>query len=164
MRLDAPHWKTPAVFDDAQALWEAVCKHELEGVVAKPLRSRYMPGERGWIKTKNRDYWRLEFGARGRYENPTRSSVRLGRVSGSVVSRRKLARRLGGEDGWGPPPRPKGTHADNLRASRGRVRRDRVPARPALFRPLGPDPRAPWGDALCRRCPRAAAGCGSVGQ
>jgi ATP-dependent DNA ligase len=36
-------------------LWEAVCEQELEGVVAKRRSGRYVPGERGWIKTKNRD-------------------------------------------------------------------------------------------------------------
>jgi hypothetical protein len=28
--------------------------------VAKRRPSRYLPGERGWIKTKNRKYWRYE--------------------------------------------------------------------------------------------------------
>jgi bifunctional non-homologous end joining protein LigD len=55
LRLDAPQWRTPHAFDDGEALRETVCNHELEGVVAKPRRSRYVPGERGWIKTKNRD-------------------------------------------------------------------------------------------------------------
>jgi ATP-dependent DNA ligase len=32
----------------------------LEGVVAKRLSSRYRPNERGWIKTKNPNYWRLD--------------------------------------------------------------------------------------------------------
>lgn len=58
--LDGPYWRTPDVFDDGQALWDAVCEHELEGVVAKRRTSRYAAGERGWIKTKNRDYWRYE--------------------------------------------------------------------------------------------------------
>jgi len=35
-----------------------VCEHVLEGVVAKRRSGRYTPGERGWIKTKNREYWR----------------------------------------------------------------------------------------------------------
>ena len=30
----------------------------LEGIVAKPLASKYQPGERRWSKVKNRDYWR----------------------------------------------------------------------------------------------------------
>jgi ATP-dependent DNA ligase len=32
----------------------------LEGVVAKRLSRRYRPNERGWIKTKNPNYWRLD--------------------------------------------------------------------------------------------------------
>jgi ATP-dependent DNA ligase len=47
-------------FDDGHALFEAVCAHELEGVVAKRKSSRYRPSERGWIKIKNKDYWRYE--------------------------------------------------------------------------------------------------------
>jgi bifunctional non-homologous end joining protein LigD len=58
--LDAPGWRTPDTFDDGQALWEAVCEHELEGVVAKRRSGRYVSGERGSVKVKNRDYWRYE--------------------------------------------------------------------------------------------------------
>jgi bifunctional non-homologous end joining protein LigD len=58
MRLDGQQWRTPEAFDDGVALWGAVCEHELEGVVAKRRSSRYAAGERGWITTKNRDYWR----------------------------------------------------------------------------------------------------------
>jgi bifunctional non-homologous end joining protein LigD len=65
MNLDGAHWRTPMTFDDGAALWEAVCEHELEGVVAKRRSSRYLPGERGWIKTKNRDYWRYELEREG---------------------------------------------------------------------------------------------------
>jgi bifunctional non-homologous end joining protein LigD len=65
LQLDGPRWRTPQAFDDGEALWAAVCEHELEGVVAKPLRSRYTPGERGWTKTKNRDYWRWEMEREG---------------------------------------------------------------------------------------------------
>jgi ATP-dependent DNA ligase len=32
----------------------------LEGVVAKRRSGRYVSGERGWVKTKNREYWRYE--------------------------------------------------------------------------------------------------------
>ena len=35
-------------------------RQELEGVVAKRLNEPYRSGERAWIKTKNRDYWRFE--------------------------------------------------------------------------------------------------------
>ena len=56
--LNGVHWQTPETFDDGEALFEAVCAHELEGVVAKRRSSRYRPGERGWVKTKNRSDWR----------------------------------------------------------------------------------------------------------
>jgi ATP-dependent DNA ligase len=65
MRLDGTQWRTPEVFNDGEALWEAVCEHELEGVVAKRCSGRYMPGRSGWIKTKNRDYWRYEMEREG---------------------------------------------------------------------------------------------------
>jgi hypothetical protein len=42
-----------------------VCEHELQGVVAKRRLGRYLPGDRGWIKTKNRDYWRYEMERQG---------------------------------------------------------------------------------------------------
>jgi ATP-dependent DNA ligase len=53
------------VFDDGEALWEAICEHELEGVVAKRRAGRYLPGRSGWIKTKNREYWRYEMEREG---------------------------------------------------------------------------------------------------
>jgi bifunctional non-homologous end joining protein LigD len=65
LRLNAPQWKTPDMFDDGAALWAAVCEHELEGVVAKRRSGRYVSGGRGWIKTKNRDYWRYEMEREG---------------------------------------------------------------------------------------------------
>jgi ATP-dependent DNA ligase len=42
-----------------------VCAHELEGVVAKRRASLYRPGERGWVKIKNREYWRYEMEREG---------------------------------------------------------------------------------------------------
>jgi bifunctional non-homologous end joining protein LigD len=60
MGLNGPGWRTPEAFDNGEALWEAVCEHELEGVVAKRRSGRYLSGERGWVKVKNRDYWRYE--------------------------------------------------------------------------------------------------------
>jgi bifunctional non-homologous end joining protein LigD len=48
-------------FDDGGALFDVVCERGLEGVVAKRLDSRYAPGERGWVKAKNREtWWRYE--------------------------------------------------------------------------------------------------------
>ena len=52
-------WFLPPVFDDGPALLAATCEQGLEGVVAKRRHSLYWPGERGWIKVKNRDYWRF---------------------------------------------------------------------------------------------------------
>jgi bifunctional non-homologous end joining protein LigD len=60
LNLNGPCWRTPEAFEDGEALFEAVCERELEGVVAKRTDSRYRPGERGWIKIKNRNYWRYE--------------------------------------------------------------------------------------------------------
>jgi bifunctional non-homologous end joining protein LigD len=60
LNLDGPHWTTPETFDDGEALFEAVCAHELEGVVAKRQSSLYRSGDRGWVKIKNRSYWRWE--------------------------------------------------------------------------------------------------------
>jgi bifunctional non-homologous end joining protein LigD len=65
LQLNGQQWRTPQAFDDGEALWEAVREHEPQGIVAKPLRSRYAPGERGWIKTKNRAYWRGELEREG---------------------------------------------------------------------------------------------------
>jgi bifunctional non-homologous end joining protein LigD len=58
-------WQTPETFDDGEALFEAVCAHELEGVLAKRRDSRYRPGERGWVKTKNKTYWRYNLEREG---------------------------------------------------------------------------------------------------
>jgi bifunctional non-homologous end joining protein LigD len=65
LNLNGRHWRTPESSDDGAALWEAVCEHELEGVVAKRRSGRYVSGERGWVKTKNRDYWRWELEREG---------------------------------------------------------------------------------------------------
>jgi ATP-dependent DNA ligase len=58
--LQGPYWHTPESFEDGVALFEAICERELESVVAKRRNGRYRPGERGWVKIKNRDYWRYE--------------------------------------------------------------------------------------------------------
>jgi bifunctional non-homologous end joining protein LigD len=57
--LQGAHWCTTPVFDDGAALFATVEEQGLEGIVAKPLASPYRPGERGWIKVKNRAYWRF---------------------------------------------------------------------------------------------------------
>ena len=43
-----------AGFEEGEALFAAVCERGLEGVVAKWLDDPYRPGERGWVKHKNR--------------------------------------------------------------------------------------------------------------
>lgn len=46
-------------FDDGQALFAAVVDQGLEGIVAKPRMSTYRPRGAGWLKIKNRGYWRF---------------------------------------------------------------------------------------------------------
>ncbi len=57
LHLSGHYWMTPEAFDDGAALFEAVCEHELEGVVAKRLSGSYRPSDRGWVKVH---YWRYE--------------------------------------------------------------------------------------------------------
>lgn len=47
-------------FEDGHAFYSAVCKHGLEGVVAKKPSGRYRSGERGWVRLKNPGYWRRD--------------------------------------------------------------------------------------------------------
>jgi hypothetical protein len=58
--LAGPHCATTPSFDDADALWRVVLRDGLEGMVAKPRGSVYRPGERGWLKIKNRAYWKYD--------------------------------------------------------------------------------------------------------
>jgi bifunctional non-homologous end joining protein LigD len=60
LKLDGPSWTTAETFEDGAALFDAVCGLGLEGVVAKRLASRYHASQRGWIKTKNPNYWRRD--------------------------------------------------------------------------------------------------------
>ena len=55
LEVDGPHARLVAVFDDGDALYQAVCERGLEGVVAKRERDPYRPAERQWVKTKNRE-------------------------------------------------------------------------------------------------------------
>jgi ATP-dependent DNA ligase len=57
LQLEGPNWCTPQAFDDGERLFAAVVQQRLEGIVAKRLSSSYRPGEREWLKVKNRDYW-----------------------------------------------------------------------------------------------------------
>jgi ATP-dependent DNA ligase len=60
LALDGPGWPTSETFEDGEGLFRAVCERDLEGVVAKRLDGRYGPRRRGWVKTKNPNYWRRD--------------------------------------------------------------------------------------------------------
>ena len=57
--LGGPACRLSKRFDDGQALYDAICRLEMEGVVAKPSGSAYRPGYRGWITVENPAYRRL---------------------------------------------------------------------------------------------------------
>ena len=54
LAVDRPGVQTVATFEDGEALFNVVCERGLEGVVGKRLRDPYRPGERLWVKRKNR--------------------------------------------------------------------------------------------------------------
>ena len=54
LELETERVRLVAPFEDGEALFAAVCERGLEGVVAKRERDPYRPGERVWVKTKNR--------------------------------------------------------------------------------------------------------------
>jgi bifunctional non-homologous end joining protein LigD len=60
LKLDGGAWTTCERFDDGRALFTAVCELGFEGIVAKNHSSLYRPGERGWLKLKNPNYWRRD--------------------------------------------------------------------------------------------------------
>jgi bifunctional non-homologous end joining protein LigD len=51
------HYRLSETEEDGQALFEAAKEHQLEGIMAKRLDSKYQPGKRsdGWVKIKVRD-------------------------------------------------------------------------------------------------------------
>ncbi len=56
LRLDGPHWQTPSHHrGEGEALLELTKTRGLEGLVAKRVDSRYLPGRRSraWLKVKN---------------------------------------------------------------------------------------------------------------
>jgi bifunctional non-homologous end joining protein LigD len=71
--LAGPAWTTTPVTSDGAMLWEWVCDRGMEGVVSKRVASPYLPGQRRWLKTKNREYWRypLEVAAAHRSASAT---------------------------------------------------------------------------------------------
>ena len=54
LELESQRVRLVATLKDGEALFAAVCERGLEGVVAKRTRDPYRPGERQWVKTKNR--------------------------------------------------------------------------------------------------------------
>jgi bifunctional non-homologous end joining protein LigD len=58
--LDGAAWTTCEAFDDGRALFTAVCNLGYEGIIAKHQSSTYRPGQRGWVKIKNPNYWRRD--------------------------------------------------------------------------------------------------------
>lgn len=58
--VERPCVRISDVFDDGEALFDAVVEHGLEGVVAKKRNGIYRPGYRGWTKTKNVAYLRRD--------------------------------------------------------------------------------------------------------
>jgi bifunctional non-homologous end joining protein LigD len=54
LTFDGVRTRVVPAFFDGEALFAAVCEWGLEGVVAKRERDSYRPGERLWVKTKNR--------------------------------------------------------------------------------------------------------------
>lgn len=57
--LGGPACRLSKRFDDGQALYDAICRLDMEGVVAKPSGGAYRPGYRGWINVENPAYRRL---------------------------------------------------------------------------------------------------------
>jgi bifunctional non-homologous end joining protein LigD len=53
--VDGSHVRLVGTFEDGQALFDATCARGLEGVVAKREQEAYRPGERIWVKVKNRE-------------------------------------------------------------------------------------------------------------
>jgi bifunctional non-homologous end joining protein LigD len=75
--LDGPSWRTSAVFDDGQLLFAVAQEQGLEGVVAKRLASPYRSGQRGWVKVKNRHYWRYPLEVDAAYKRARAAPVAL---------------------------------------------------------------------------------------
>jgi bifunctional non-homologous end joining protein LigD len=52
--LDGPQVRLVATLEDGEALFRVVCERGIEGVVAKRECDPHRPGERRWVKVKNR--------------------------------------------------------------------------------------------------------------
>jgi bifunctional non-homologous end joining protein LigD len=58
LELGPGPWAVTPVFADGETLFAGVVEQGLEGIVCKRRSQPYRAGKRGWIKVKNRDYWR----------------------------------------------------------------------------------------------------------
>jgi bifunctional non-homologous end joining protein LigD len=67
--LEDRFWGTPQAFDDGRCVVGGRLRTRAEGVVAKKRSGRYLPGERRWVKVKNRDYWRYELEREGAFNS-----------------------------------------------------------------------------------------------
>jgi bifunctional non-homologous end joining protein LigD len=81
LELAGPHWSFTPSFADGEALWEVVEEQELEGLVAKPLGGLYRPGEHGWLKVKNKAYWKYALEREGSRRRSSDKAHRLVAVS-----------------------------------------------------------------------------------
>jgi hypothetical protein len=91
-----------------RGLFEAVCVHELEGVVAKRRTGRYLPDERSWGRDEEPRVLALGGRARVGDQQTPRADVRLAigkRVVGAC-RRRRITRRLLAENAKGAGPAP----------------------------------------------------------
>jgi bifunctional non-homologous end joining protein LigD len=52
--IEGPCVRLAPTFEDGDALFAAVCERGIEGAVAKRDHDPYRPGERHWVKIKNR--------------------------------------------------------------------------------------------------------------
>jgi bifunctional non-homologous end joining protein LigD len=77
LELAGPHWSFTPSFADGNALWQVVEEQELEGLVAKPLGGVYKPGERGWLKVKNKAYWKYAIEREGMVERRAKPGRRF---------------------------------------------------------------------------------------
>jgi ATP-dependent DNA ligase len=75
LKIEKPHAAVVSTFPDGEALFAAMCGRGLEGVMAKRERDAYRPGERLWVKTKNRAALRFaeELAGVGRWRSPLAS-------------------------------------------------------------------------------------------
>jgi Adenylate and Guanylate cyclase catalytic domain/ATP dependent DNA ligase domain len=80
--LNGVHWQTPN-FGRRGGIVRGCLRARARGVVAKRWNSRYRPGERGWLKTKNCEYSRREL----ERESAERASLSSRKANSAKVHR-----------------------------------------------------------------------------